>query len=77
MYQRELVDMRSDPISAIVVSCICAMPRAVSKPCQCSIVAEYLLSARLPHGIYHNEICGAFNRYWTYAGIAARIIRKG
>ena len=64
-------------MSAIVVSCICAMPRAVSIPCQCSILAEYLLPACLPHGIYHNDLCGTFNRYWTYTGIATRMTRKG
>src|ERR687889_1721489 len=32
---------RSDSLSMIVVSCICIALRAVSNPCQCSILVEY------------------------------------
>ncbi len=65
---------RSDVVSAIVVSYICTTLPAVSKPCQYSILADYLLSAVSALVIYHNVISRAFTRYWTYTEIAARII---
>ena len=50
--------------SVIVVSCICAMLRAVSKPCQCSILGEYLYP-RASRMVYTTMIYGTPNRYWT------------
>src|SRR5215218_5670875 len=52
---------RSDAMSAIVVSYICATLRAVSKPCQCSILADYPLSACRAPVVYQNGMSGAFS----------------
>jgi hypothetical protein len=50
------------------------MLRAVSKPCQCSILADYLLSACHTLAVYLNAVSGAFIRHSTYAKIAGRMI---
>src|SRR5829696_4467653 len=48
---------RSDVVSAIVVSYICATLRAVSNPCRYSIPADYLLSACHAPLVYHYHAC--------------------
>src|SRR5215204_5531071 len=67
---------RSDAMSAIVVSYICATLRAVWKPCQFSIPADYLLSARHALAPYHHSIFEAFIWYRTYITMVTRMAKR-
>jgi len=66
---------RSDAVFAIVVSYSCATLRAVSKPCQYSILADYLLSADRVLMVYPKAMYRALTRYWTYIEIATKIVK--
>src|SRR5215216_6363254 len=63
-------------MSAIVDSYICATLRAVSKPCQYSIPADYLLCTCHAPAAYHYGISEAFTWYWTYIKIATRMTEE-